>query len=109
MFRSSFLRLVRNHLKAPFSTASDAPVLFEYQKNVCKVILNRPKALNALDLEMIRILQAELNKWNQDPNLKVNNLTFKHLKNPCRLLYLQDLVGKVFALVEISNPYMKQR
>jgi hypothetical protein len=78
MLRTSFVKLVSNHLKASFSTTSaDAPVLFNYQKNVCKVTLNKPKALNALDLEMIRILQPEVRKWNQNSNTRVP-LTFTH-------------------------------
>ena len=109
MLRSSFIRLVGNHLKASFSAVSEASVFFEYHKNVCKVTLNRPKALNSLDLEMIRLLQAEMIKWTQDPNLKVNNITFKLLKNRCRPLYLQELVKRVFVLVEMSKVYTKQK
>ncbi len=72
MLRTSFVKLVSNHLKASFSTtAADAPVLFEYEKKVCKVILNKPKALNALDLEMIRLLKPEVELWNTTSDAKV--------------------------------------
>ena len=73
MFRSSYLKLVTNHLKASFSTTAESPVLFNYQRNTCKVTLNKPKALNALDLSMIRILKPEVEKWNKDSNTRVNN------------------------------------
>jgi enoyl-CoA hydratase len=71
-------RLVRNHLRNSFSTVKETPVLFEYQNNAAKVILNKPKALNALDLEMIRILQKEINKWNngQDVKVRLNNASY---------------------------------
>lgn len=71
MLRSSFIKLVSNHLKASFSTTAEAPVLFEYNKKVCKVILNKPKALNALDLEMIRILKPEVEQWSTNNDARV--------------------------------------
>jgi len=72
MLRSSFVKLVSNHLRASFSTtAAEAPVIFEYDKKVCKVILNKPKALNALDLEMIRILKPEAELWNTTSDARV--------------------------------------
>lgn len=71
MLRSSFRRLVSNNLQAAFSTSHEPPALFEYHNKVCKVILNRPKALNAQNVEMIRLLQQELNKWNATDNTKV--------------------------------------
>lgn len=64
-------RLVRNHLRNSFSTVKETPVLFEYHNNAAKVILNKPKALNALDLEMIRILQKEINKWGSGQDVKL--------------------------------------
>jgi len=73
MLRSSFFRLVRNHLSHSFSTAKESPVIFQYKKHGVKVILNKPKALNALDLEMIRILKPEVDKWNQEGKIKVCN------------------------------------
>lgn len=40
-----------------FSTISEGPVLISpINENFINVTLNKPKALNALDLEMIRIL-----------------------------------------------------
>jgi enoyl-CoA hydratase/carnithine racemase len=36
----------------------DGPVLFEVRDNVAHVTLNRPKASNALDLEMAKQLMA---------------------------------------------------
>lgn len=64
-------RLVRNHLRSSFSTSKETPVLFEYKNKAVQVVLNKPKALNALDLEMIRILQKEVNKWSNSQDVKV--------------------------------------
>jgi len=40
-------------------------------KNHCvEVLLNRPKKLNALNLEMINLIQEQIPKWNQDEGIK---------------------------------------
>jgi len=112
MLRSSFVKLVSNHLRASFSTtAAEAPVIFEYDKKVCKVILNKPKALNALDLEMIRILKPEAELWNTTSDARVNHnlfeLYFVNLSR--RLLSLKELVVKHFVREETSNLCMKPK
>lgn len=72
MLRASYIKLVSNHLKASFSTTTtESPVIFDYYKHVLRVTLNKPKALNALDLPMIRILHPEINKAAQHPDIKV--------------------------------------
>ena len=44
-------------------------VVFERHGHTGLVILNRPKALNALTHEMVRALYATLNEWASDPGL----------------------------------------
>eukprot|EP01017_Pseudomicrothorax_dubius_P020250 TRINITY_DN22154_c0_g1_i1.p1 TRINITY_DN22154_c0_g1~~TRINITY_DN22154_c0_g1_i1.p1 ORF type:complete len:384 (+),score=120.09 TRINITY_DN22154_c0_g1_i1:120-1271(+) len=46
-------------------------VLFETQKNVQKVILNRPKALNALDIPTLEVLLSKLRtEWRENQQIK---------------------------------------
>lgn len=46
------------------SSAADAPVLLGRSGAVQNVVLNRPKALNALNLDQIKILTPEVQEWN---------------------------------------------
>jgi enoyl-CoA hydratase/carnithine racemase len=48
-------------------TASDSTVLAERRRHVGILTLNRPGALNALSLEMLRLLTAQLLAWRDDP------------------------------------------
>lgn len=47
--------------------SSSDEITLEEKSGVAAVTLNRPKALNALTLDMIRILSAALNRWAEDP------------------------------------------
>lgn len=49
----------------------EAPVLFSQDGGVGRIVLNRPRALNALDLEMVDMLMAQLKSWEQDVSVKV--------------------------------------
>jgi enoyl-CoA hydratase len=49
------------------STAQTADILFETQGTAGIITLNRPKALNALNLDMIRAMTAQLKAWESDP------------------------------------------
>ena len=71
MFRFRYFKNIAYQSNFRYSTTSDAPILFEYNKNVCSVTFNRPKALNSMNLQMNRPLAEEVKKWNQDPNIKV--------------------------------------
>ena len=71
MFLSSFRKALSNNLRASFSTTSEAPVLYSYENKVCKALLNRPKALNAQNTEMIQVLQKEANKWKANNDTRV--------------------------------------
>jgi len=46
-----------------------SPVLSEVRGRVGCITLNRPKALNALSLSMIRELTAALRRWREDPHV----------------------------------------
>lgn len=61
--------MLSTHIKASFS--AEEPVLFEKGKNGVKVTLNKPSALNALDLPMINLISKQIPQWNTDPNVKV--------------------------------------
>jgi len=53
------------------SVSSEASVLIRESKGVGFVTLNRPKALNALSLDMIRIMTPQLKKWKEEGMVKV--------------------------------------
>ena len=52
------------------STCACLEVLSEVRGQVGFITLNRPKALNALSIEMIRALNACLTSWSKDPEVK---------------------------------------
>ncbi len=56
------------------STSACLEVLTEVRGQVGFITLNRPKALNALSLEMIRALSACLTSWLDDPEIKAVGL-----------------------------------
>ncbi|KAK2849672.1 hypothetical protein Q7C36_008455 [Tachysurus vachellii] len=60
----SRLQRIRAHMMS--STASSEVVL-DKVGNSGVITLNRPKALNALNLSMIRLLYPQLKKWENDP------------------------------------------
>jgi hypothetical protein len=72
MFRTQIFKMIRNQLCHDFSTVREAPVLFEYKGKGVKVILNNPKKLNALDLDMISLIRPEVDKWNRENKVKVS-------------------------------------
>jgi len=45
------------------NNAQDSPVLFEVKNNIGLITLNRPKALNALNLPMIQAMYPTLKEW----------------------------------------------
>ncbi|MBV9786174.1 MAG: enoyl-CoA hydratase/isomerase family protein [Acidisphaera sp.] len=46
---------------------AEASVLMRRDGRIGRIVLNRPKALNALDLEMIRTLRGALEDWRAEP------------------------------------------
>ncbi|MBX2830916.1 MAG: enoyl-CoA hydratase/isomerase family protein [Rhodospirillales bacterium] len=55
----------------PEDITDEAPVLFSQQGGVGQIVLNRPRALNALDLDMVDMMMAQLTSWEADPSIKV--------------------------------------
>ncbi|MGE0661234.1 MAG: enoyl-CoA hydratase/isomerase family protein [Reyranellaceae bacterium] len=49
---------------------SDQEVLFEAKGRVGHIVLNRPKALNALTLPMVRLIAPQMEKWAADKAIK---------------------------------------
>jgi len=45
-------------------------VLFKTDNSVGHIILNRPKALNALNEDMVRAMTAQLGEWSKDDTIK---------------------------------------
>ncbi|MCG5241143.1 enoyl-CoA hydratase/isomerase family protein [Azospirillum doebereinerae] len=50
--------------------SDSAEILFERRGAIGLVTLNRPKALNALTLDMIRLFDPQLRAWDADPEVK---------------------------------------
>ena len=49
---------------------SEAEILFEVRDGLGIMMLNRPRALNALSVGMIREMERMLPRWEQDPAVK---------------------------------------
>lgn len=67
----SKLSLIPKRMLSSTQQSSMAEVLFETQGNKGIITLNRPKALNALNLDMIRLIYPQLKKWENDRNMKM--------------------------------------
>jgi enoyl-CoA hydratase len=52
-----------------------APVLFTRDGRVGHIVLNRPKAINALTLEMVRLIKTTLDRWAEDADVQTVVLT----------------------------------
>ncbi|NXI41371.1 HIBCH protein, partial [Galbula dea] len=61
------LQIILQHLKMSNNTDSTAEVLLEKRGCAGIITLNRPKALNALNLSMIRQIYPQVKTWEQDP------------------------------------------
>ncbi|CAL1530151.1 unnamed protein product [Lymnaea stagnalis] len=72
MIPRSILRLhvVVQHLKmSQMSSKAGEEILFQVINNTGVITLNRPKALNALNLSMVRKMFSQMMKWEEDPNI----------------------------------------
>ncbi|XP_005145668.1 3-hydroxyisobutyryl-CoA hydrolase, mitochondrial isoform X2 [Melopsittacus undulatus] len=61
------LQIILQHLKISKQTDSTAEVLLEKKGGAGIITLNRPKALNALNLSMIRQIYPQIKTWEKDP------------------------------------------
>lgn len=71
---SQRVNMISSHLSSSASSSSPSkppadtpqpPVLFEAQHSLRKVVLNRPKALNSLNDEMVDLILPQLSKFEQ--------------------------------------------
>ncbi|MEE6490385.1 hypothetical protein FKM82_015866 [Ascaphus truei] len=60
------LQIILQHLSMNKHTAPDAEVLLAKSGCAGIITLNRPKALNALNLDMIRQIYPQLKLWEED-------------------------------------------
>ena len=73
-FDRFFLRTLRPYLTKTLrkmSTTSSEEVILERKGNKGIITLNRPKALNALNLSMIRKIYPQLRSWETDNSMKM--------------------------------------
>ncbi|NWR70685.1 HIBCH protein, partial [Centropus unirufus] len=61
------LQVILQHLKMSKHTDSTAEVFLEKRGVAGIITLNRPKALNALNISMIRQIYPQIKTWEQDP------------------------------------------
>ncbi|XP_010404817.2 3-hydroxyisobutyryl-CoA hydrolase, mitochondrial isoform X2 [Corvus cornix cornix] len=61
------LQVILQHLKMSKQTDLTAEVLLEKKGGAGIITLNRPKALNALNLSMIQQIYPQIKTWEQDP------------------------------------------
>nr|XP_056717210.1 3-hydroxyisobutyryl-CoA hydrolase, mitochondrial [Euleptes europaea] len=61
------LQVILQHLNMSRSADSSAEVLLEKKGCAAVITLNRPKALNSLNISMIRQIYPQLKRWEQDP------------------------------------------
>ncbi|XP_067994010.1 3-hydroxyisobutyryl-CoA hydrolase, mitochondrial isoform X2 [Melanerpes formicivorus] len=61
------LQVILQHLKMSKHTDSTAEVLLEKKGCAGVITLNRPKALNAINISMIRQIYPQIKTWEQDP------------------------------------------
>jgi enoyl-CoA hydratase len=54
---------ISSHARLLTTAAAEAPVLISREGGLINVTLNRPKALNALNLDMIRLLLPAIHEW----------------------------------------------
>ncbi|XP_062972328.1 3-hydroxyisobutyryl-CoA hydrolase, mitochondrial [Elgaria multicarinata webbii] len=62
------LQVIVQHLTMSRTMGTSAEVLFEKRGCAGVITMNRPQALNALNLPMIRQIHPQLKKWEQDPD-----------------------------------------
>ncbi|WP_216828760.1 enoyl-CoA hydratase/isomerase family protein [Alkalihalobacterium elongatum] len=62
---------------------SEASVLFEVKNNVGSIRLNRPKVLNSLNAEMVRLLSRQLIEWEYDPSISLVVISGEGTKGLC--------------------------
>ena len=51
--------------------AGEPGVLLSEQGGLARIVLNRPKAINALNLDMIRALSPQLRRWAEGGEVRV--------------------------------------
>ncbi|XP_003217467.1 3-hydroxyisobutyryl-CoA hydrolase, mitochondrial [Anolis carolinensis] len=62
------LQVIIQHLSMSGTADSSPEVLLEKKGCAGVITMNRPKALNALNLSMVRQIYPQLKKWEQDPD-----------------------------------------
>ncbi|NWQ43427.1 enoyl-CoA hydratase/isomerase family protein [Bacillus sp. EB106-08-02-XG196] len=89
----------------------DSSVLTEIVNNVGFIRLNRPKVLNSLNVEMVKIIYEQLQNWQEDPEVAFVCITGEGKKGLCaggdmRAFYdLKDKNGKEVAAEFFSIEY----
>ena len=98
------------------------PIIFYVQSETGIIILNRPKTLNALNLEMAKSLLSKLKEWKSDASIKrvmlrgegksfcsggdIKSLFFSSEKSNLKKLFLQTEYTLNYAISQFDKPYL---
>jgi enoyl-CoA hydratase len=89
----------------------DAEAIFSQDGALGRILLNRPKALNALTLKMVRLMDAQLRSWARDPSIKAILIEGAGEKAFCaggdiRALYDSGKAGQPYAIEFYREEYV---
>lgn len=72
-------------------------ILYEKQGAIARITINRPEAMNAFDLETVRLMGQRLREFDADPDLRVAIITGAGDKSFCAGADLKKMTGRSHA------------
>ena len=91
--------------------SGEQEVQFSHDGMLGRIVLNRPKALNALTLDMVRLMDAQLRSWARDPSIKAILIEGSGERAFCaggdiRALYDSGKAGQSYAIDFYREEYV---
>ncbi len=94
-----------HHHKKMSTSSSDEEVILERNGNKGIITLNRPKALNALNLSMIKKIYPQLRTWEMDNTMKMVIIKGSGDKAFCAGGDVRGLLSRINVIQFIINIY----